>query len=101
VDARGDVECPGSVAGPWARYCLDADSQRIGTVCYSRLVPKDEECAKQLAKRTLSNLYNARATWLDLARRRLTAAYGWPVEVTDDEILWKFIALNLERTEQA
>ena len=54
---------------------------RIGTVRYPRIVPKDEGCAKKLKKRTLTNLYNERPTWLDLAHRRLdevvAAAYGW------------------------
>jgi type II restriction/modification system DNA methylase subunit YeeA len=37
---------------------------------------------KELAKRTLTNLYNQRPTWLDLAHKKLDAAvfaaYGWP-----------------------
>ena len=36
----------------------------------------------ELKKRTLTNLYNARPTWLDNAHRKLDAAvfaaYGWP-----------------------
>jgi len=60
---------------------------RIGTVRYPRLVPKDEECAKQLAKRTLTNLYSTRPTWLDLAHQRLDAAvstaHGWPADLPD------------------
>ncbi len=53
--------------------------------------------------RTLTNLYNARPTWLDLAHRRLDAAvldaYGWPRDVSDDEILARLLALNLARAE--
>jgi len=52
-------------------------------------------------KRTLTNLYNARPTWLDLAHKRLDqavfAAYGWNSDLTDEEILEKLLALNLER----
>jgi type II restriction/modification system DNA methylase subunit YeeA len=52
-------------------------------------------------KRTLTNLYNARPTWLDLAHRRLDeavfAAYGWHSDLSDEEILEKLLALNLER----
>jgi hypothetical protein len=52
-------------------------------------------------KRTLTNLYNARPTWLDLAHKRLDAAvfaaYGWKSDLTDEEILEKLLALNLER----
>ena len=64
-------------------------------------MPKDEECAKLLKKRTLTNLYNERPTWLDLAHRKLdeavAACYGWPSDLTDDEILERLLALNLQR----
>jgi hypothetical protein len=54
------------------------------------------------SKRTLTNLYNARPTWLDLAYRRLDeaffAAYGWKSDLGDEEILAKLLALNLERS---
>ena len=52
-------------------------------------------------QRTLTALYNARPSWLDLAHRALDAAvlaaYGWPVDLSDDEILARLLALNLER----
>ena len=52
-------------------------------------------------KRTLTNLYNARPTWLDLAHKRLDeavfAAYGWKSDMSDEEILEKLLSLNLER----
>jgi hypothetical protein len=52
-------------------------------------------------KRTLTNLYNARPTWLDLAHKRLDAAvfaaYGWPADLSDEGILERLLALNLER----
>jgi len=35
------------------------------------MVLRDAECAKKLKKRTLTNLYNERPTWLDLAHRKL------------------------------
>lgn len=66
-----------------------------------RLVPRDEECAGQLKKRTLTNLYNQRPTWLDLAHRRLDeavfAAYGWAPGLSDEALLEKLLALNLQR----
>jgi len=44
---------------------------------------------------------NTRPTWLDLAHKRLDAAvfaaYGWKSDLTDEEILEKLLALNLER----
>jgi hypothetical protein len=52
-------------------------------------------------KRTLTNLYNARPTWLDLAHTRLDeavfAAYGWKSDLSDEEILEKLLSLNSER----
>jgi hypothetical protein len=55
-------------------------------------------------KRTLTNLYNAHPTWLDLAHKRLDeavfAAYGWKADLSDEEILEKLLALNLERAKQ-
>jgi hypothetical protein len=53
----------------------------------------------ELKKRTLTNLYNQRPTWLDLAHKKLDAAvfaaYGWPVDLSGDEILERLLALNL------
>ena len=53
-------------------------------------------------KRTLTNLYNARPTWLDLAHKRLDeavfATYGWTPDLSDEQILEKLLALNLERS---
>ena len=55
----------------------------------------------ELKKRTLTNLYNQRPTWLDLAHKRLDEtvldAYAWPHDLTDDQILGRLLALNLER----
>ena len=77
----------------------EPDDRGIGTVRYPRLVPKDEECARQLKKRTLTNLYNERPTWLDLAHGRLDAAvfaaYGCPPDLPDDQLLARLLELNL------
>jgi len=55
----------------------------------------------ELKRRTLTNLYNQRPAWLDLAHRRLDEAvldaYGWPHDLTDEAILERLLALNLER----
>ncbi len=71
-------------------------------VRYPRLVPKDEASAKLLAKRTLTNLYNARPTWLTLAHQKLDAAvfaaYGWSPSLTDAELLESLLALNVQRS---
>jgi type II restriction/modification system DNA methylase subunit YeeA len=66
-----------------------------------RVLPKDEEAAKVLKTRTLTNLYNQRPAWLDMAHKRLdaavAAAYGWPTDLSDDEVLERLFALNQER----
>jgi type II restriction/modification system DNA methylase subunit YeeA len=57
--------------------------------------------AAQLKKRTLTNLYNENPTWLQDAHRDLDefvlAAYGWPKDVTDSDILARLLQLNAER----
>jgi len=99
------LEFPGSVDGPWARH-IDKSTIRdpqsaIGTVRYPRLEPRDAECAAKLAKRTLTNLYNERPAWLDLAHKKLdaavAAAYGFPADLADEDILSRLLVLNLER----
>ncbi len=71
-----------------------------------RLTPKDDKAAKELKKRTLTNLYNARPAWLDHAHKKLdeavAEAYGWGEDwrsgnLTDDEILSRLFQLNQER----
>ena len=74
---------------------------KIGLVRYPRLVPKDDECAKELKKRTLTNLYNVRPAWLALAHQRVDAAvfaaYGWSPALSDDELLVRLLEPNLAR----
>lgn len=74
-----------------------------------RILPKDEAAAKVLAKRTLTNLYNARPAWLDNAHRALDAAvadaYGWGDDwragmLSDEEILSRLFVLNQERASE-
>ena len=52
-------------------------------------------------QRTLTNLYNQRPTWLELAHKKLDeavfAAYGWPNDLSDEKILEKLLELNLQR----
>ena len=95
------LEFPGSVDGPWARYLVKPDKNGIGTVCYPRLEPKDADSAKKLKNRTLTKLYNERPAWLDMAHKKLdaavAAAYGWPADLADEQILERLLKLNLER----
>jgi type II restriction/modification system DNA methylase subunit YeeA len=56
---------------------------------------------KILKTRTLTNLYNQYPTWLKNAHEKLDwavfDAYGWPHDLTDEQILERLLALNLER----
>jgi hypothetical protein len=55
----------------------------------------------ELSKRTLTNLYNARPTWLEHAHaaldRAVLAAYGWPDDLAGEPLLAALLALNLDR----
>ena len=55
-----------------------------------------------LERRTLTNLYNERATWLADAHHRLDAAvlatYGWPSDLDEDSTLRFLLDVNLERS---
>jgi type II restriction/modification system DNA methylase subunit YeeA len=66
-----------------------------------RILPVDDKAAAILKKRTLTNLYNEHPAWLDHAHRELdeavAAAYGWPADLSDDEILARLFQLNQER----
>jgi type II restriction/modification system DNA methylase subunit YeeA len=66
-----------------------------------RIMPVSSEAAKLLQKRTLTNLYNERPAWLDHAHKALdaavAAAYGWPADLSDEEVLARLFALNQER----
>jgi hypothetical protein len=57
----------------------------------------------EMGKRTLTDLYNARPTWLVKAHERLDAAvlaaYGWPADIDHDDLLTRLLALNLARAE--
>jgi type II restriction/modification system DNA methylase subunit YeeA len=66
-----------------------------------RILPKNEEAAAILKKRTLTNLYNTRPQWLADAHRDLDAAvataYGWPADISEEDALAKLLGLNLSR----
>jgi hypothetical protein len=98
------LEYPGTVGGPWDHYIdsstvTDRGSFQVGTVRYPRLVPLNAECATRLKDRTLTKLYNERPAWLAACHEKLdaavAAAYGWPPDLSDDEILERLFALNL------
>ncbi len=76
------------------------DARELVTKRDAWLNPPDAS-AEELKKRTLTNLYNARPSWLAEAHLKLDAAvfaaYGWPVTLTDAELLERLLALNHER----
>jgi len=67
-----------------------------------RLLPRGASAAATLRTRTLTALYNTRGTpagaWLDGLHRTLddavAAAYGWPPDLPDTDILSRLLALN-------
>ena len=65
-----------------------------------RPVSRDEAAARELKNRTLTNLYNASPQWLADAHANIdavvAAAYGWPADISEDEVLRKLLAMNLE-----
>jgi len=95
---------------PWAPGAEPVDDPRVKSIAQSakelveqrdRWLNAEGLTEAEKKKRTLTNLYNARPTWLDLAHKRLDAAvfaaYGWKSDLSDEEILEKLLALNLER----
>ena len=56
-----------------------------------------------LAKRTLTNLYNSAPTWLRQTHERLDRAvheaYGWPYPLEADEVLARLLEMNSARSE--
>ena len=63
--------------------------------------PPDDVSPSELRRRTLTNQYNDPPTWLQLAHDRLdeavTAAYGWPADIADGEVIAWLLELNLGR----
>jgi len=82
------------------RVEISEAARRLDELRRTWLNPEGASEAK-LKKRTLTNLYNARPTWLTNAHDKLDAAvfaaYGWPADLTDEEILKNLLALNSER----
>ena len=66
-----------------------------------RVIPVNEKANEELKKRTLTNLYNQRPTWLRQAHESLdnavADAYGWPADLSEEEALKRLLELNLVR----
>jgi REP element-mobilizing transposase RayT len=84
------LEFSATPGGPWDRF-IKCEMAR-----YPRQVPRDADCAKRLADRTLTKLYNARPAWLASAHAELddavAAAYGWPDGLAPDDIIARLLA---------
>ena len=82
------------------REAIGAAAEELNSLREGCLNPPGVSAA-ELRKRTLTNLYNQRPTWLENIHARLDAAvadsYGWPADLADGEILDRLLALNLER----
>jgi type II restriction/modification system DNA methylase subunit YeeA len=95
---------------PWAPGTEPKDSPKVETIAAAarELVEKrgawlnpPDATEAELKKRTLTNLYNARPSWLAELHRKLDeavfAAYGWPSTMTENELLERLLRLNQER----
>ena len=69
-----------------------------------RAVARSESSEKELRKRTLTNLYNARPQWLDDAHMALDAAvataYGWSADIPKEDALQALLELNRAKSTQ-
>ena len=95
---------------PWRSGKEQSDDPRVQAIAVAakELVEKRDAwlnppgaSAAELNKRTLTNLYNQQPQWLEDAHHALDkavlAAYGWPEDLSDTEILERLLALNRER----
>lgn len=67
----------------------------------ARIEPVNEDAAKELKRRTLTNLYNERPSWLthlhDQLDHAVLSAYDLPHDISDDDVLAALLKLNLSR----
>jgi len=95
---------------PWPPGDEPVDNRRVQAIAAAakdlvekrnRWLNPEGASEAELKKRTLTNLYNQRPTWLDLAHKKLDEAvldaYAWPHDITNDEILERLLVLNQER----
>ena len=85
-------------------HAIAAAARALDEARTAWLNPPDADAAT-LKTRNLTNLYNARPAWLANRHaaldRAVWAAYGWdgePSEPSDERILERLLALNLDRS---
>ncbi len=92
---------PGTEPTADPRVVAIADAARRLVELRDRWLDPPDLAETELKQRTLTNLYNARPTWLANAHRALDRAvfdaYGWPHDLGDDALLARLLALNAER----
>jgi len=88
----------------WTERLLEVVPLGLSTSPYPDRIVARPGFAGDLAKRTLTNLYNQRPAWLAQAHATLdatvAAAYGWAdwtPALPDDEVLRRLLALNRQR----
>jgi hypothetical protein len=95
---------------PWSPRHEPVDDARVVAIATAAqalvaaraawLNPPDAS-ASELAKRTLTNLYNLNPTWLRECHAALDAAvcaaYGWPADISDSDIIARLLELNQQR----
>jgi type II restriction/modification system DNA methylase subunit YeeA len=86
----------------WVDWVITPDEEEAGFPKRPIAKPGFEA---ELKKRALTNLYNQRPAWLDMAHKELdtavATAYGWPdyaPEMPDEEILKRLLKLNQARS---
>jgi len=94
---------PGMEPADDPRVRAIADAARDLTALRDRWLNPPKVTEATLRERTLTRLYNDRPTWLTLAHDRLDHAvfdaYGCPHDLSDEEILGRLLALNLQRAD--
>lgn len=87
--------CDDETKSQIARAAKSLDERRTGWLNPTGL-PETE-----IKKRTLTNLYNQKPSWLEQAHERLDrmvyAAYGWEYPLGPEEMLSRLVELNLKR----
>ena len=78
---------------------MTGSDDRLGRPRYTACaVPRSEEAAQQLRKRTLINLYDTHLQWLANGHAAMGASvaalYGRDTEIGEDDALGAFLALN-------
>lgn len=88
----------------------DAQRERVGEAARRLVELRDgwlgaaDLAESETERRTLTNLYNQRPTWLENAHKHLDEAvflaYGWAVDLADDEVRKRLLELNIVRVAQ-